>query len=113
MAERVSQDVSPEDLIKTANAISTTDATSSDPLDIYALNRQFERDWLGGTSIDSPRPDQHGTNDTFERSRPPRPRVKGEHVMTIVYNFEDETVQYLHRGDPGFEIETPPNEETT
>src|SRR4051812_49291095 len=97
--------------IAAATPAETTEIPPTKPLDFYALNRQFERDFLMGRSIDEPRPDQRGTSDTYERlpSDSPLPagwNKRGHHFMTIVYATDENGhingIEYLRPGDPGF-----------
>ncbi|MBI5045317.1 MAG: hypothetical protein HZC02_05330 [Candidatus Levybacteria bacterium] len=111
MAERLQSEVLTDDVNPTADV-----APTHSTVDPYRANRELERWLFGGVNIDDqPRPDQHGTSDTYEGLyEAPQSSVstKGEHFMTIVYNHQEGTVRYLHRGDPGFEIETSSEEET-
>lgn len=72
---------------------------------MWAIVRDVENTW--GFSFDEPRPDQHGTSDTYERL-PVSPGLRSdwlgraEHIMTITYNLEAGTVVYTRSGDKEF-----------
>ncbi len=89
MAERLQSEILADDTNPTPPE--ATPATRK--INPYRAYRELERWLYGGVNVgDQPRPDQHGTSDTYERLyEPPYPAIEegeGELLWTIVYTEE-------------------------